>query len=75
MTGRKRLFRVQKEDGSTTSNQHEILERVKEFYLSLYGDTAEQVVLDNAEKAYVFTVLQNEVKRAVQNLKNGKAPG
>ena len=41
MTSKKRLFRIQKEDGSATSNKHEVLERVKEFYSSLYGDTAD----------------------------------
>ena len=73
MTGTKRLFKIQKKDGSTTSNQQEILKRVKDFYLTLYDDNIEQVAADNSEKTDPPDVLPAEVRKAIQRLKNGKA--
>ena len=73
MTSKKRLFRIQKEDGSTTSNKHEVLERVKEFYSSLYGDTADQIALENVEETNAPAVFPDELRSVTQNLKNGKA--
>ena len=58
-----------------TSNQHQILGRVKEFYSSFYGDTVDQIAFDNVEKIDMPTVLPDEVKSAIQNLKNGKERG
>ena len=76
MTGKKRLFKIRKEDGSMTSNQQEILERVKEFYSTLYTDSVEQITNDSIETTdgppYM---LLDEVRQAIQNLKNGKAAG
>ena len=75
MAGGKQLFKIQEENSSTTPNQHEILEQVKEFYSSLYGDTADQVALDDVEKTDVPIVLLDVVRSSMQNLKNGKAAG
>ena len=65
MTGRKRLYGIQKEDDSTTSNQNKIPERVKEFYSSLYDNTANQIALNNVKGTDVPTVFPGEVRGAI----------
>ena len=67
MTGTKRLFKMQKGDVSTTSNQYQILQRVQDFYSSLYNDAAKKIALDSVEKTDVPIVLPAEVKSAIQS--------
>ena len=75
ITGKKCLLRIKKEDGSTTANQQEILERIKEFYSTLYADDTEPTTIDSTEKIDVPDVLPTEVQQALRSLKNGKAAG
>ena len=75
ITSKKRLLRIKKKDGSTTSHQREILERIKEFYSTLYDDSIEQATNDSTVKIDVSEVLPAEVQQAIRNLKNGKTAG
>ena len=72
ITSKKRLLRIKKKDGSTTLHQQEILERIKEFYSTLYDDGIEQATNDSTVKIDVSEVPSAEVQQAIRNLKNGK---
>ena len=75
ITSKKRLLRIGKKDCSTTSHRQEILERITEFYSTLYDDSIEQATNDSTVKIDVPEVLPAEVQQAIRNLKNGKTAG
>ncbi|CAF4695383.1 unnamed protein product, partial [Rotaria sp. Silwood2] len=52
-----------------------MIERIKEFYSTLYADDIEQTTTDSTEKNDVPDVLPAEVQQAIRSLQNGKAAG
>ena len=75
ITGKKCLLRIKKEDGSTTANQQEILERIKEFDSTLYADDTEPTTIDCTKKIDAPTYFQPKYNKQHEVLKMEKQLG
>ena len=69
------MFKLKKQDGSTTSSHQEMIEQIKEFYTTLYSDNVAMPPVDSATRNTIPNVLISEVRSAIQTLKNDKKAG
>ena len=69
------MFKLKKQDGSTTSCHQEMMQQIKEFYTTLYSDNVTMPPIDSSARNTIPNVLLSEVRSTIQTLKNGKAAG
>ena len=63
------MFKLKKQDGSTTSSHQEMIQQIKEFYTTLYSDNVTMPPVDSTTRNTIPNVLISEVRSATQTLK------
>lgn len=74
--GKQQIIQLKEENGDIITDRSRILERIHEFYQDLYSskeNITEDLTQKNDENVEDFTT--REIEHAMQNMKNGKAPG